>query len=943
MIRVYISPDYDRSKPQQDNGGIRRVVEAELDHLGKFDIQIVHNPGEANIIQNHGASQVFVPGIPIVHTGHGLYWSRQPWGEGHQEVNAEVVKAMQMAVAHTVPSEWVNRAVRRGGLWYPEVVYHGVDAETFTPGTNQNYVLSNKARADYVSDPNDLMRVSQLLPSVQFRTTVGRDAVNVKLLGVLSHEMMRQTVADAGVYLCTARETFGIGTLEAMACGVPVAGWDWGGQQEIIIPGVTGYLAPPGDFPALAECIQKCMNERERLGANARQDAIARWGWEPRIQQYAEIFKRIHKSHSAPHPKVSLVITTYKLDQYLPACLDSVSKQTFEDFECLVVDDVPADSTKIIVAKYTEKDKRIRYCPVLSNLGLPGARNYGLHLSRGAYIRHLDADDWLAENALALEAEFLDKNPAFHIAYGHLEVVNPDGSRIVDRQGFVERSSWPSEQFDWLMQMAHLNQLPSCVMMRREVQERVGGYRTRAKRNEDADFWCRTTSLGFRAAKFTQAVTYFHRNRPDSKGSVEWKDEGAERDWTAWFPWRVGSASFSEARDVLRKIGGSHPVSHLVPFGAQGKPATRKFWYVHDYAYPVVSVIVTCGPGHKPYLIDALDSLQAQSYPDWECIVVNDTGEKWDPDILGAPWTKVINMDGNQGASAARNAGFPHTRGKFIVWMDADDYWMPWFLDRMVVFAENNDGVIFSDLIQEKEGKFEIYRYEEFDQSRVALSMRYPGSSVLTPRKIVQAVLDKQGGWDREIQGMEDWDFQIAVHDLGFCAYHIPEPLFVYRLNTSTKREKDYARIEEIREFMDVKWKKYRKDGIKMGCGCQPKKNPKNRSGSTLSSSGDFPQSSGIAQEGAGEQMVNLEYVGPMEQTFSIRSRVDPGITYRFGNNPSHRIRTVFLEDAEYLIAQRNGQDLAFYRVVSLGQGQDENNPANFIGQPIVSSLPVAP
>ena len=51
---------------------------------------------------------------------------------------------------------------------------------------------------------------------------------------------------------------------------------------------------------------------------------------------------------------------------------------------------------------------------------------------------------------------------------------------------------------------------------------------------------------------------------------------------------------------------------------------------------------------------------------------------------MGAPWARVINMDGNKGVAAARNEGLKHTKGKYVVWMDADDYWLPWFLERMV-------------------------------------------------------------------------------------------------------------------------------------------------------------------------------------------------------------------------------------------------------------------
>lgn len=936
MIKVHISPDFIGST---ETGGIRRVVEAMLKYLPEHGIQHTRILSEADVIINHGAMTTTYKTTPMIHVGHGMYWSRQAWGEGFQEVNEKVVESMSMAVAHTAPSEWVSRAIRRGGLWYPEVIYHGVDAAEFEALENQGYVLWNKARADLVSDPNDVMNLAAIMPDVKFRSTIGKETENVRVLMAhpnkpIPYAEMKGIVARAGVYLCTARETFGIGTLEAMAAGVPVAGWDWGGQHEIIIPGETGYLAPPGNFKALAECVHRCLDERERLSKNCIQDARERWRWQPRIAQYAELIKHVyHEYHELQRPKVSVIVTAYHLDKYLPDCIESVKSQTLKDFECLLIDDAQSQMTRDIFNGLVKSDKRFRYLSTPENVGLVGARNFGFQHAKGRYIRHLDADDYLAENALELESHALDREPRIHIVYGHLEVVEEDGSQITDKSGSVLRSGWPGDQFSWYAQMAHLNQLPSCSMIRREVLERSGGYRERMTRNEDAEFWCRVTSLGFRARKITQAVTYFHRRRTDSKGELEWKTGGKEPDWTAWFPWRMGAGDYQEGAQVMRELGGKHPAPHLVPFGAQGKSSGMRFWYVHDYSYPIVSVIVTCGPYHEKHLLDALDSVQAQSFPDWECIVVNDTGKPWDKNIAGAPFAKVINLDGNQGAARARNEGLKYARGHWIVWLDADDYWMPWFLERMVAYGEQNDGVIFGDLIQDKGDKLEVYRYPEFESERVPTGMRYPGSSILVPHKIAQAVLEAQGGWDEKIPGMEDWDYQISVHDAGFCAYHIPETLFVYRVYSSTKREKDYAKIKDITAYLDKKWKQYRTGEKSMGCGCGKPRVVKTKPTSALKSSGSFANTQQVTGTVSNtDQLVRLEYLGPNEGKFTIRSRVLPGKTYRFGNNPYNKIVTVFLADAQYLSARIDGNGNPEYRIIT-GETMENRDPQAVLGR----------
>lgn len=938
MLKTYISPIA--------NDGILRVIEAQTKYLPQFGVEVTRNLHEADVICNHGTDLHKAPGVPSVHIGHGLYWSRQKWGDDFMDVNRMVVETMRHAVAHTAPSEWVSRAIRRGGFWYPEVVYHGVDAELFQPvEEHSSYIAWAKARADYVSDPNDVMRLAPFLPSREFRSTIGNPGSNLKIVGAMRHADVKQFIANAGVYLSTARETFGIATLEALAYGVPVAGWDWGGNGEIVVQGETGYLAPPGDYKALAECIELAFSHRERLSHNAVEDVRTRWRWEPRIQQYADIFKRVHERYNQNYnPKVSVIVTAYKLDEYLPMCLNSVQDQTMKDFECIVVDDANLPSTKQIVSDYASRDNRFHYYATPQNLGLVGARNYGLRASCGKYIRHVDADDFLAQNALELEATALDQDWGIHIAYGHIEVTRTDGSRVL-QNGEPVRSGWPEPQFKWHYQMSHLNQLPSCVMARREVYERSGGYRERMTRNEDAEFWCRVTSLGFRAKKITEAVTYFHRERHDSKGATEWNEKGPEPDWTAWFPWRFGAHDFGSGVETVRNRGDRPRNIHLVPFGAQGNPPQgQRFWYVHDYAYPVISFIVTVGPGHQQYLIDALDSIQAQSFPDWECVVVNDTGTPWAPDIMGAPWAKVINMNGNQGVSAARNEGYKHVSksSRFIVWVDADDYLLPWFLERMVLYGENNRGVIYPDLfISDNAESFKINKYPEFSCDRVmGNTMQYAGSSILYPREITDAMVKYYGGYDPDAPGMEDWVYQIGVHVLGFCAYHIPEPLFVYRTFTTTKREKDYGKIEAILDYINHKYAPYRNGEKHIMCGCGSPKIPSgDMPESLMTSSGNFERSSimQLTDKDSKQQKVMMEYVGPRRETFSINSRVDPNhVTYRFGNNEHHRVKAVLVGDVPFLLSLSTGDQRDFALVTNLAV-PETHDPAIFLGQPITT------
>src|SRR6187549_234468 len=421
-MRVFINPIY--NSPDKADGGIRRVSEAMVKYLPSFGWDVTSTPDDADLIVNHGAGLVERPGVPMISHNHGLMWSSYSFGTWGDDVNKHVVECMAHAEAVTAPSRWVSQAISRGMLITPEVIYHGVDAADWAHDLpTLGYVLWNKARADQVSDPRDMQDVAALLPDVPFLSTFGRQSQNVHLTGALPYDQMRAMVQQAGVYLATARETFGIGTLEAMAAGVPVAGWRYGGQEEIIIEGETGYLAEYGDYDGLAACIRRCLHERDRLSANCIADVQSRWGWKDKIAQYAALYTRTHQAYHQARPKVSVVVTTHNLARYLPDALASMQAQTLQDYECVVVDDLSTDNPKALVPK----DKRFRYLRTPSNLKLSGARNYGWQHAKGRYILFLDADDMLTPNALDLLSGALDQQPGVHVAFGHLDTMNEQG------------------------------------------------------------------------------------------------------------------------------------------------------------------------------------------------------------------------------------------------------------------------------------------------------------------------------------------------------------------------------------------------------------------------------------------------------------------------------------------------------------------------------------
>lgn len=107
------------------------------------------------------------------------------------------------------------------------------------------------------------------------------------------------------------------------------------------------------------------------------------------------------KQETEKAPAISVIVPIYNMEKLMRKCLDSILAQTFQDYECLLIDDGSKDDSPAICDEYAAKDDRFKafHKP---NGGLSDARNYGLELAQGEYTIFADPDDWV-------DAEGLDR------------------------------------------------------------------------------------------------------------------------------------------------------------------------------------------------------------------------------------------------------------------------------------------------------------------------------------------------------------------------------------------------------------------------------------------------------------------------------------------------------------------------------------------------------
>ena len=96
--------------------------------------------------------------------------------------------------------------------------------------------------------------------------------------------------------------------------------------------------------------------------------------------------------------KVSIIMPVYNAEKYLCEAIESVLKQTYADFELLLINDMSTDNSKQICIEYAKRDRRIVLLENNSESHGPGStRNIGLDYATGVYIYFMDADDWIDE------------------------------------------------------------------------------------------------------------------------------------------------------------------------------------------------------------------------------------------------------------------------------------------------------------------------------------------------------------------------------------------------------------------------------------------------------------------------------------------------------------------------------------------------------------------
>ena len=131
---------------------------------------------------------------------------------------------------------------------------------------------------------------------------------------------------------------------------------------------------------------------------------------------------------------ISIIIPVYNVVKFLPQCLDSILKQTYQNIEVILVNDASSDNSLIVCESYQKKDPRVKIIDKSINEGVEKARLTGLDAASGEYVMFVDSDDWL-EGVDILE---LMHQKAEETQADYVDMVM---QRVMDRHKWIKSSS----------------------------------------------------------------------------------------------------------------------------------------------------------------------------------------------------------------------------------------------------------------------------------------------------------------------------------------------------------------------------------------------------------------------------------------------------------------------------------------------------------------------
>lgn len=350
----------------------------------------------------------------------------------------------------------------------------------------------------------------------------------------------------------------------------------------------------------------------------------------------------------AHRPLISIIVPVYNTPEvYLRACIESVQAQSYPHWELCIADDAsPNKEVRRILEEYRGADARVRVVYRKENGHISRASNSALEIATGDFVALLDHDDILPEHALYFVAVAINGHPAVQVLYSDEDKIDSQGIRFDPHF----KSDWNPDLFFSQNYISHLG------VYRRDLLERIGGFRTGVEGSQDQD-------LLLRCLPHVDAAQIIHIPR-------------------VLYHWRAADGSTalgSDAKDYTTQAGIKALSDYFNAQGPQGVqvqngfvPNTYRVRYPVPVPAPLVSLLIPTRDHYQLVETCVRSILKKSTYTHFEVLILDNGSSESETLRFFSTIQKedrrvrVLRYDHPFNYSAINNFGVQHAKGSLI-------------------------------------------------------------------------------------------------------------------------------------------------------------------------------------------------------------------------------------------------------------------------------------
>lgn len=513
---------------------------------------------------------------------------------------------------------------------------------------------------------------------------------------------------------------------------------------------------------------------------------------------------------------ISIIVPIYNVEEYLREYLDSIQKQTYPNFECIMVNDGSTDNSKQIAEEYLV-DSRFKLINQ-SNQGLSVARNTGIkHLNaNSSFVSFVDSDDYVYPECLETLIEHIEDD--VDIIEGMIECYH-DKIKVDNVSHNFEKQILTTK--DEKLGKLALNELRVSVfpkLFRKNLL--TEDFFPKEWIFEDLAVVPELVSNSGKWIKLSK-VLYGYRIRPNSITNKEFSEEKL----SIFNILEKFDSYFKDENDITKllveKLKYLHLNYHDLAFVPENTQYKQLYKYekqkllskIADYEGRTLISIIIPIYNVENYLRQCLDSIVAQTYQNFECILINDGSPDNSSDICREYVSKDSRFKyfekDNGGVSSARNLGIEHSKGEYITFIDSDDWVDSDYLEALytTLLEEGaditvstykqfniNDNCFYLHAFQRGYDKKIFTGPELIDNLQLLSSFDYSYGSVCG--KLVKSVRVENIRFNEETTLGEDMEFWYKLFLISDKIVYINKDTYIYR---SSKDEYKHFELEKIR------------------------------------------------------------------------------------------------------------------------------------------------